>query len=208
MKYKIEIAFENRIYGGLPKAKNLLTKFVEAKGEIPEETLEEKEEVLDLEESLEIARTGFRRSEDGSIFIRDFQIVACMKQAVQVMGFTKSKRGTKSVIEAALRIRPREIPLVDVSTGAVFTEPTGMEELQGRVMTMQGPRSILSEKEYIEGAGCTFTLEILVNTPQAKELGKAIPEIMEVMQNIGLGSVRSRQEGKFLVTSCEKDKAA
>jgi len=198
-KFGITIRFDNRIYGGLPKSQDLLTKFIEAKGEIPEETQAEKEAVLDLEESLEINRTGFRRDKDGHIFIRDFQIVACMKQAVQVMGITKSKRGTKAVMEAAMRIHPREIVLYSAETGEAFTEPTGLEELQGKVMTMQGPRSILSEKEYIEDAVCSFSVDILVSTPQAKELIKAMADIFGVMENVGLGSIRSRQEGKFQV---------
>ena len=197
--FNVTLQFDNRIYGGLPKAQDLLTKFIEAKGEIPEETQAEKEEVLDLEESLEINRTGFRRNADGYIFIRDFQVVACMKQAVQVMGITKSKRGTKAVMEAAMRISPREIVMVDADTGNPISEPAGMEELQGRVMTMQGPRSILSEKEYLENVACSFTVAILVGTPQAVALGKSMEDILGVMENVGLGSSRSRQEGKFRV---------
>jgi hypothetical protein len=196
MKATITVQFENRVYGGMPKSKDLLTKFVEAKGEIPEESLAEKEEVLDLEESLEMARTGFRRNKDGCIFLRDFQILACMKQAVQTLGLFQKPRGLKGYMEAAVRIGPREVVLMN-GDGNPVMEPTGMEEIQGRVMTPQGPRSILSEKEYVEDTWLTFTFATFVDNEKGKALGKNFEAILDLMGNIGLGSVRSRLEGRF-----------
>ena len=199
MKATISVTFDNRVYGGLPLSKEVLTKWIESKGEMPLETMNEKEEVLDLEESLEMSRTGFRRNAEGYIYLRDFQVLACMKQAVQQLGLFKKPKGLKGYMEAALRIGPRELVLL-TGDGNPVSEVTGFDEIQGRVMTMQGPRSILSEKEYVDGASLIFTIETLVDNEKAKAIENNMDDILALMGNIGLGSVRSRLEGRFTST--------
>jgi len=220
--YNIVIAFRDKCFGGQPKSKEILEKWIEAKGEMPRETMEEKEKVLDLTEETEQVWCGFRANGKG-IFLRDFQIEALLSQCATTLGITMATRGSKGIIQHGLHVGPREIHFKDRK------EPDGFDDIAGHVMTPQGKRSILKRCDFVQGAEITFQLKLLKYGPpklktdaeakipdkptakQPKEKGiqtklseKDLLDMLHLGQENGLGSCRSLGGGKFDVIEFEK----
>jgi len=157
--------------------------------------MEEKEEVLDLENELDQARCEFRRDSRG-IFMRDFQIEALLAQCATTLGITMKTRGSKGIIQHGLFVEPREIHFIG------RPEADGFEDMAGNVQTPKGKKSILRSSEYVEKGSISFRLKLL--TGQTKLSEKNLITMMHLGQENGLGSCRKMGGGKFDVTRFEK----
>jgi hypothetical protein len=201
---EIDVLLETttRMYGGMPQSEDLLRAWIEAKGPIPEETLEEKIEALapaEVDEKVELSSTGFRSDKDG-IFIRDFMVKQMLKESATAVGMLKTKVGTKTNLTIGLVVNPERIRLtpLQVNDG----KPDGYEEFQGRVRTPMGPRSILSRKAYFEpGLQIGFSIKMLLG---GKLTVKDVRALLDhAGEFVGIGSARSREAGKFKVVRFE-----
>jgi len=220
--YKVTIMFRDKCFGGQPKSREILEKWIESKGEMPREPMEEKEKVLDLEEETEQVWCGFRRNGHG-IYIRDFQIEALLSQCGTTLGITVNTRGSKGIIQHGLHVGPRAIHFLDKP------KADGFDDIAGHVMTPQGKRSILKRCDFVLHAELTFELKLLKYGPpklkpaaeakipdkpkvrEPKERGiqnklseKDILTMLHLGQENGLGSCRSMGGGKFDVIEFEK----
>jgi hypothetical protein len=193
--HEINVVLETttRMYGGIPQSEDLLRAWITAKGPMPKESLEEKIEAMttdEIDEKMELSSTGFRSDEDG-IYMRDFMVKQMMKESATAVGMLAKKIGTKTNLTIGLVVKPERIHIGK-------THPDGYEEFQGRVKTMQGPRSIMSRKAYFDpGLQIAFEIKMLAG-------GKLTPKDVLALLNhagefVGFGSARSREAGKFKV---------
>ena len=194
--YAVEICITapNKLIGGLPKG-DLFDKWVAAK-QIPPDIADENKAELDLVEEVEGGITCFRRDEIG-LFIRDFMVKACLKESAQRLGFTKAHKGLKGHLQTGLYVKPRNIHFRN-GAGENLQIPTGFEEAQGRVYTPAGYKSILRKAEYVTGAALAFEIHMLPFYGYGED---ALQTTLALCQEIGLGSMRSREEGKFELVS-------
>ena len=196
-KYSVELQFRDRVYGGLPKSKDVIKGWIEAKG-LDEETITKD---LDIDEETEKVTTGFK-SDDMGLYIGDYFIKAAVKQYTSLMKITQKKRGTKQTVGEALFVKGiNGDSLIEskVHFHDLREEPDGIEEFCGHVTTMQGKRSILKNMEYVEKPTVRFQLWILESRMQAvKELKEEdVFKVMVFGQECGIGSARSFEKGKF-----------
>ena len=215
--YNVTLAFREKCFGGQPKSREILEKWIESKGEMPREPMAEKEQVLDLTEETEQVWCGFRANGKG-IYLRDFQIEAMLKTSGTTLSIFVNKRGSKTIAQNGLHISPREIHF----TGK--KEPDGYDDIAGHVMTPQGKRSILKRCDYVQGAEITFQIKLLKFGTVGKEKDQPIPkkvtatqeavkgiqnklseidllQMLHIGQDCGLGSCRSLGGGKFDVVA-------
>jgi hypothetical protein len=201
---EIDVLLETttRMYGGMPQGEDLLRAWIEAKGPIPEETLEEKIEAItpgEVDEKMELSSTGFRSDKDG-IFIRDFMVKQMLKESATAVGMLKTKVGTKTNLTIGLVVNPERIRLASLQGND--GRPDGYEEFQGRVRTPMGPRSILSRKAYFEpGLQIGFSIKMFLG---GKLTVKDVRALLDhAGEFVGIGSARSREAGKFTVKRFE-----
>ena len=197
--HEIDVVIETttRMYGGIPQGEDLLRAWIEAKGPMPEESLEEKIEAMtpgEVDEKVELSSTGFRADADG-IYMRDFMIKQMMKESATAVGMLAKKIGTKTNLTIGLVVKPERIHVGKAG-------PDGYEEFQGRVKTMQGPRSIMSRKAYFEpGLQITFGIKMLAGGKLTTSDVRALLD--HAGEFVGFGSARSREAGKFKVVKYE-----
>lgn len=193
LKFDVALQFRDRLYGGLPRQAKMVDQYIEAK--FGEENLDLAEKIkaeVDLVEETERVWTGFRTDEKG-LYICDYQVKAMLKQCGSLLGIYTQKRGTKNIVKEALFIKPSRLYLDR-------EEPDGTEDIAGHVMTMQGKRSILKRCDYALQPLISFQIWLLdVN----KVTGDDLKSILELGQEVGLGSNRSFEAGKFDVTKFE-----
>ena len=206
----VELELVGRMYGGLPQGKEQLLKWIEAKGEIPEETVTDKLAITpaltpeEMTEKIEMSSTVFRADDQG-LFIRDFMIKQMLKECATVLGLTQRKIGSKNILTIGLVVEPERIrPVCTRATGeeVQMQLAAGWEEFQGKVKTMQGPRNILSRKAYIE-PGTRFRFEVCFLETDKVTVDDLAVLFKHAGKFVGLGSARSREAGKFKVNKFE-----
>jgi len=192
-----------RVYGSIPKSEDILRKWVDSKGPIPEESLEEKIEGIgiaqepgdDADEIVESRSCGFRSvTKDGVrvLAMRDFQVKACINHAATALGLTVSHRGLKAILRSSFQIRPQFIPFM--RDGKPISIPDGEEDFIGHIVDKAGRRSILKRCDTIEGSQLTFDCLWVGNKLTAPVLRDIIRYAGQFQ---GLGSQRRFEAGKF-----------
>lgn len=197
--HEIDVVLETttRMYGGIPQGEELLRAWIEAKGPMPEESLEEKIEAMtpgEVDEKIELSSTGFRQDSEG-VYFRDFMVKQMMKESATAVGMLAKKIGTKTNLTIGLVVKPERIHVNQKAAD-------GYEEIQGRVKTMQGPRSIMSRKAYFEpGLQIPFQIKMLAGGKLTTNDVHALLD--HAGEFVGFGSARSREAGKFKVVKFE-----
>lgn len=202
---RVKLLFIDRCYGSIPRSQEIIQKWVGSKGEIPEESLNEKLEALGEtgEEVLERVSCGFRTSKIGgksAIGMRDFQVQALIGYAASSIGWTKQFRGLRPVLREALTIRPRFIPFTN-GEGVPIEAPHGYEDFTGHVTTPAGRRSILKRADYVENVVLSF---VVTWVPGILSVGM-LEQILHFGGKFqGLGSQRRFSAGEFQLVTFEK----
>lgn len=220
----VTLEFRERVYGGVPQSKDLLDKYIEAvfgakegdetynhvaKDALPNgEQTDESNDKDEAQEKKDISSTGFR-SDDKGLYLADFQIKALIKQGGSMLDLTISKRGTKSTLGEGLFVKgylDGELTNNKIYFQPIREKPDGYEDFAGNVRTRQGSRSILKRCDYVEKPIVQFQLWILENRV-AKTGNKLtvndLKSILELGQELGIGSCRSLEKGKFNLTQFE-----
>src|SRR5215472_14312596 len=226
-RYRGSLRFRERVYGGIPKNPHIFESWQKAKQArlVPIEPSaeererfglvtggvmlqriaeEDKEEVGELDETVEAGETVFRRDAEGRLVLREFMLKSAIKEATQRLGYyTKLKRnedgmGLRSHMQTGFYVTPRTLQLL--RDGVPLTEPDGSDEAQGRVPTPKGPKSILRKSEYVESPVIEFEIKML----PFKGFGyQELLRVLTLVCEIGIGSWRSREEGKLDLMSFE-----
>ena len=208
--FNVEIKFRNRIYGGLPKDKNVYENY--AKSKFKSEDVEKHATDLDLEEEMEKSTVIFRRDEIG-LYVGSYQIKAMLGQAASLLEITTKKRGSKQTLREGMVLKGRDKDGVYTQDKVYFIplkqEADGLETHAGNVSTAQGSRSRLKRLEYVEGASLRFSMMFLANrigddNRSKKILVDDIKSCLQHGQELGLGSHRKFEAGKFNVISFEE----
>jgi hypothetical protein len=203
--FEVGIRFRDRVYGGIPKSKELIelyikSKFGEENMDLADKVKKEMDvkETLDLEEQMEKVTTGFR-VKNKSPHLADYQIKAMIKQCATRLRITTKKRGSKNDITDGMFVTKRIF--FYGQNEKKIEGPLEVEDFCGHVMTRQGKRSILKSSEYVEKAYAIFTIRVIKNAVLSE---KNLKEMLLLGQEIGLGSNRSFEKGKFDLLSFKK----
>jgi len=166
-----------------------------------------------------------RRDEHGP-WIGDWMAKACLKAAASLLGIFKAKLGTKSAVAEMGRIdavgfsrlgSPHRIyvrvfdvpePVLENAWAPLChlaPAPTYFREFPGHVRTPQGMRSILTQAECI-GPGARFKFQLRLPISGKSFTDEEILRIFAAAGNIGLGSTKSFELGKFSVQRLEIDR--
>lgn len=210
--YEVVIKIRDKICGGIPKAKDVIEKWVglkikgaEAQKEVVKETVEAMGDQL-TEEKIASMWTGFKKDERGP-YIEARQVMALLKESANILKGLKPKsgKGSKPIVNIAnFRARLAERVFVEpnrIYLGVGPEEPIVFIERTISVMTSQGPRSAWKRVDYVEQPTITFTLRVLNDELIDKE---DLDKVLEHGQNLGIGADRSQGYGKFDLVSIEE----
>lgn len=198
--FDVKIKFRDRVYGGIPKTKEMIDNYVSGKfGVVAGDLAEKLKEEVDLIEETEKLTTGFK-CDEGKPYLCDYQVKAMLKQAANRLKITTKKRGSKQDITDGLFLNQK---IFFKNGEGFFSQPLPTEEFAGHVSTPQGKRSILKQSEYVEQAECEFTVRV-INTAVFSD--ENLKDCFLLGQEIGFGSNRSFEKGKYDVVSFEKNK--
>ncbi len=151
--------------------------------------------------------TVIRRDEYGP-WLGDWMVKACIKAATSRLGLFMSKRGSKGDIAEMGRVfamgaslavpaHPERIHLIHPDGGPITTY---FKEFKGRISGPSGSMSIVSQKECAP-PGSSFSFEFRWFAGKLKEA--EIVKIFASAMNIGLGSAKAFECGKFRVDSLD-----
>jgi len=148
-----------------------------------------------------------RRTEHGP-WIGDWMFKAMIKQSSTQVGMFAQKRGTKGHVAEAGRIqaagpsikgKPYEVHAVKEDGTPVETY---YKEFKGNVNTPLGRRSIVSHKECLPvGSEFYFVFDWVGR----KLNGDDLAEIFAMARQVGIGSAKTFETGKFQIVSFEVD---
>jgi hypothetical protein len=140
--------------------------------------------------------TGFKRDQHG-LYIESRHIKAMLKEvtSIQFAGerWGPTSKGPKAFLSERVFVEPLRIYVNRA-------EPDGVETVVGHINGPQGPRSTLSNYEYVDQGIIHFTIKVWGD---ALELDKWA-QIVNLAQLNGLGAMRSQGHGTFFVTRFDK----
>lgn len=197
-EFEVKLKFRERVYGGIPKTEKMIENYVSSKFGVENVDLaEELKKEVDLVEETEKVSCGFRR-DNGRPFLGDYQLKALLKQSATRLRLTTKKKGSKQDLTDGLFVNRK---LFFTKDGEPVMDVDGSEEFCGHVQTRKGKRSILKQSEYIEGGELAFTIRVIKGGLVS---AKNIKDLLLLGQEIGLGSNRSFESGKYDLLVCEK----
>jgi hypothetical protein len=214
---KADCEFVRELVGGLPAGRDGVELFVkyhlklegsaaeEAVNRILDEEVGEKDVTPEEGEVKEKESYGVSiiRSDKVGPFIGDWMVKANLKVAASRIGLFKTKHGTKGDFAEFARVRaignslngkPWAIHLHDKEGKSVATK---FETLRGRVQTPAGPKSIVHDCQIVE-PGALFSFEWRI-PKDSKATEEDIVKTFAVAQQVGLGSARSLERGKYKI---------
>lgn len=205
-RYRVTIAFTDRLCGGVPLNDELIRAWVEAR--LPDAPAEVREKIIieDAElvknEVQEKCWIGFFEDEKG-LLIQARQVKAALKQSAKMLGITNEKRGSKQILAEGL-----EVFSTDGGSRLHLgvKEKSGTEERPIHVQTAQGPRTALKRVDFVLQPRLNFEVWVLKTAPgEKRHIGeKDLVKILTFAQNNGIGADRSQGEGKFNVVEFQK----
>ena len=209
-RYRVEIEFEKRVVGALPKNPEVIDAWVQSRIKNDEKkaadmTVKISEEVNATEEANK-KWVCFKSNKRG-VYIEDRNCQAMLREAATTLEIFKDKGSVarKQAFQHGLFIEPSIIHFT--RGGKTIKEPDGQQERMIHVMTRLGPRDSLKREDYIE-AGATMTFDIKIVVPTNKQDANLtethIRDMLELGQNIGLGGSRSQCFGQFKILSFAK----
>jgi len=200
--YSIRVRFRDRVMGGIPADPEILEGHLARKGLSPVEQetankmLEKTAEMTTVEGATSVS-TNIFYIDDRGIFLNDYQVIGCLKEAMQTQKLITSWR---SKIQNGVRVRPSKIYLM--RNGSPIQEWDGFEQTPVHTEYMGRPMTSIKRMAYIENP--VFDADIWVVKDNSKK-GEGTPIISETnmrmllqqMEEIGLGAMRRMGYGKF-----------
>lgn len=233
-KFNVTLQFRNKLYGGLPKSKELVENYIKAK--FGPEVVQDEETVpyitrdLELTEETEKVTTGFKKDEIG-IYLGSYIIKAALKEYASVLKLTTKKvsAGVKQTTQHGMFVKgllpvvdsvipdatlptglaelPLELTGENIYAQPLRKEPDGMDDFAGRVNTPQGARSILKSSEFLFQPTFQFQLwllEVRMGNTEKSFTQDDVRMMFELGQEAGIGSNRTFESGKYDVEGMEE----
>lgn len=220
---RCECTFSTEAVGGQPADEEGVRQFVVHHLGITDEAEREKavhriltEELQDVrpaegevEESKLYGLRSLRRTKSG-VYLGDWMIKACIKNAASRLEIFKQIRGTKGNFAEAGRVRawkyslqePEHPNFIFVRNSADQPCHCYHKEFMGRVQTPAGQASIIHHSECIE-IGSRFAFEFRFIPGKVRE--EDMRDTLAMTMVVGLGSARSLERGKFSIDYAEID---
>ena len=220
VRYRVECQFIDRLMGGTPQKADLIAGWIRARagvdedaelaamvrrtlGEIGVETPEEAtlDEIVAMSEKVAADRHGntFKRDANG-LYIETRQVKAGLKESCQVLfageRWGRTKKGPKNALSEWIFVEGQRVHL-DRS------EPDGTLTQHGVVTGPAGPRSTLTQYDYVEQPRIAFVLKSLLDPLTGKERIEPAQWklLLSYLQYSGLGALRSQSHGQFKVVA-------
>jgi hypothetical protein len=210
-RYAVTIQFVENIHGPKPATQDLLERHIRRQtghdDPLTDELIRQAQEgappdPLDLDEKVQRSMGVFGRDERG-LYLDVYALKACLRQTGSLLGFWVSKRGAKQIASEGMEIRGEHHPL---RLHFNRQEPDGVTQAVVHVSTPQGKVHGIKYNEYLAMPELKFQIWLLHTQPsETRHLGeKELRGILTLAQNNGLGADRSKEMGKFRVTSFER----
>lgn len=196
---KIRVTMVEGLLGTASADPEVHTKFIASKSADAARVKEELES-LPAEDLIEQSVTVFPRGEDGRPMLWDYQVKGFLKEAlgillefeveaaVKIGKAQLSKWTVKRVVDNAVMVTPRCIPLVLPEGGTMSHCVRPL-----RADTMKGPRVALATSEELP-AGTVFEVEI---TTLDKKLDELVVKCLDYGAVKGIGQWRNSGKGRF-----------
>ncbi len=211
-KYRIRLAFRDRVFGGYPKNRELIRSWIKSRtGHDDEQTdkqVAEAEAALEGQLLEESTWTGFPRDEVG-VYLDSRAVKAMLRECFSVARIFVQKPGTKQIFQHALVVdglQNQDRIYLEREDGTHLGEPDGNIERPIHPDTAQGKRSALKRADYAERVEVEFLLRVLKTHPQeGRHIGRDELELALVIgQEDGLGADRSQGFGRFDVIKFDR----
>jgi hypothetical protein len=213
--YGARLAFRDKLIGGIPKAPNLIEGWLRSKAGIddPQDlrlaVLRTMEEVRGptseaaIEDGLVEAgalasqkrTTGFKVDVDG-LYVEGRQVKAMLKESTNIVfageRWGPTRKASRAFFAERVFVEPDKLRLG-------VHEPTGVELVVGHLVGPTGPRSTLTNYEYVERATIEFRVLVLRDCISAGQWR----DIWSHAQENGFGTLRSQGHGRFDVVQWE-----
>jgi hypothetical protein len=220
----VELTFTSELVGGQPAAEEGVRAFCQHQLKLAGDDLEAavrrilKQEVgereLKVPEGGEIKETEsyavncLRRTTKGLAWVGDWQVKAMLKQAASRLGYFVAHKGTKGDLAEMARVAAAGASACgDSPFQLVLTNPDGtpykttvFTRFRGHVSSASGSHSIMQDCE-VAPIGTRLAFEWRFPPKRFTEV--MMTSIIASCQNIGLGSAKSFERGKFVVDRME-----
>jgi CRISPR/Cas system CSM-associated protein Csm4 (group 5 of RAMP superfamily) len=216
--YHARIVLRDRIMGGVPNDPKIIEGWLKTKVGLDEEK-ERQQQILkvlaergiELPEDIDYDATveaidqvatekeanGFKRDPEHGLYVEGRQIKAMLKEATNILyagdRWGKTQKGPKAFLAERVFVRQDRVYLGRM-------EPDGRHLAIGHVSGAGGQRSTLTYHEFCERSELAF--DIIVANDAVEE--KFWPELWILMQENGLGALRSQGYGRFDIEEWEK----
>jgi hypothetical protein len=137
-----------------------------------------------------------RHDQDGT-YLGNWMIKACLKAAASRIGLFVAKRGTKGdMAEMGRCLAYGDSLRTDHKRIYIVGEQTHFERFTGNVSTVEGKKSIVHWSEVIP-AGSKFSFEYRFVDARINDVH--LKQLLAAASNIGIGSVKALERGKFRI---------
>jgi hypothetical protein len=192
--YGVSIEFTRELCGTIPTSEESQMAFLRSLKIPPDEADQAKENMLAEAPSEDIpvdeSSLSFKEDEDG-LFIEGRQFKAAIKEAAVLFDYTKANQPGRQYFQNGITILEEKLHLGKKKTDGEITQ-------YGVVQTQQGQRAIITRRQYVNrGVRMTFTVRCLHGKNFLSS--DKLCNILEQMQEAGMGSGRPQGFGKFKV---------
>lgn len=224
-EYKVTLYLRD-CAGGTPMSKDLIKKWIDAtcklkseeeRAKIVEATLESLPDISEDKEAR--SWVGFKRSEDGYLYIEGRCIKSMIKEAANILKDIvpnggkqtgKNKDSSRGISALKAKVAERVFVVDDrvffMRNGERISAPDELEERPVHAMTAQGPRSSLKRSDVLRDVEVTFTVRRLANVKEVPE--ETLMACLVYCQFLGLGADRSQGKGTMKDIQVERTKEA
>ncbi|HLZ26448.1 MAG TPA: hypothetical protein VKV73_03925 [Chloroflexota bacterium] len=214
--YCVRLAFRDRLIGGIPKDPKLIEGWLRGRAGVDDpqdlrlavlRTLEEvggstadspsEDGLVDPAAVGSQKRiTGFKVGADG-LYVEGRQVKAMLKESTNIVfageRWGPTRKAARAFLAERVFVEPDKL-LLDVQA------PTGVELVVGHIAGPMGPRSTLTNYEYVEQPVIEFRVLVLRDCIAAEQWR----DIWSHAQENGFGTLRSQGHGRFDVTQWER----
>lgn len=211
-KYRIKFEFRGRVFGGYPKATELIAPWIKSRtgfdDDLTKQQVTEAEQAMESQALEESSWTGFPSDPGVGLYLDTRAVKSGMRECFSVARIFVDKPGTKQIFQHALVVDGllHQDRLYFTRGDKFLAEPDGYIERPIHPETAQGKRSALKRADYVENAQIEFLLRVLTTHPQEKRhIGRGELELaLTLFQEDGLGADRSQCFGRFNVIEIEE----
>lgn len=195
-RYQVEMRFEDRLMGGVPKHSNVIKSWLEAR--MPTHAPPDATPLNELADQVAVAVqatedaenkvwTGFMGETERGLYIPGFHLKAHLKDVANIAKAFLGEKNLKAKLADRLFVDDKEIWLG-------VKEPAGYWEHAVHIMTPQGPRSALKRTDYVVTPTLCATIRVFADGVITESL---LQSLFEFGGTKGFGAERGLGNGRY-----------